>query len=85
MLKLTPIERSLYKKQEKFDLALADYNKVLQINPNHVDANFAIGLLYQEMGDIQSARLHLQKAQQLFLDRGDTDSAQKAAYFLNQL
>ncbi|NJL52330.1 MAG: hypothetical protein HC930_09105 [Hydrococcus sp. SU_1_0] len=44
-----------------------------------------LGLLYQQMGNIEAARSNLQKAQRLFLAQGRTADAEQAASFLQQL
>ncbi len=38
----------LYQRQNKWELALADYNKAIQINPNYVEAYYNRGILYSK-------------------------------------
>ncbi|MFM6878786.1 MAG: tetratricopeptide repeat protein, partial [Microcystis panniformis] len=38
----------LYYNQQKYELALDDYNKAIELNPNHAGAYYNRGLLYSD-------------------------------------
>ena len=76
---------NLYFYQEKVDKALADYNKAIAINRNYAEAYGNLGLVYQEIGKLETARVHLQKAQQLFIAQGNSAAAEQVASLLQQL
>ena len=40
---------------EEFQLALSDYHKVVCLEPNHVEANFMIGEVHHQLGDMAKA------------------------------
>jgi lipoprotein NlpI len=75
----------LYKKQGKFDLAFADFEQIIAINPNYPNAYLGLGLVYLEKEDIEAARTNLQKAQELYTAHGNTAHAEKIANILQQL
>ena len=45
--------------------AVAALDKILAINPDHVEAHFVIGLAYRDTGELGSAREHLQRVVRL--------------------
>ena len=45
----------IYSEQGNIELALEDYNKAIEINPNYVHVNFNRGLVYHNQGNIQLA------------------------------
>jgi tetratricopeptide (TPR) repeat protein len=53
------------RKLGKFSEALADYEKALAINPNHLGANEYLGELYLETGDMPKAEERLAKLDDL--------------------
>ncbi len=40
---------------EEFQLALSDYQKVIGLEPNHIEANFMIGEIHHQLGDMAKA------------------------------
>ena len=44
-----------FKEKKEYDKAIACYQKVLQLNPNQIKAEFAMADLYNEMGDFDRA------------------------------
>lgn len=40
---------------EEFQLALSDYQKVTDLDPNHIEANFMIGEIHHQLGDMAKA------------------------------
>ena len=40
---------------EEFQLALSDYRKVIDLDANHVEANFMIGEIHHQFGDMPKA------------------------------
>jgi len=40
---------------EEFQLALSDYQKVIDLDPNHIEANFMIGEIHHQLGDMAKA------------------------------
>ncbi|MBC1198388.1 tetratricopeptide repeat protein, partial [Microcystis aeruginosa BLCCF158] len=56
----------LYFNQQKYELALADWNKAIKINPNHAEAYANRGVLYAELKQTEKAKIDLQQAAILF-------------------
>ena len=48
--------------------ALIDFKNVLQQNPSHAGARLGLGLVSLQLGDVDTARVELQRAQELGLD-----------------
>ncbi|MDB9541258.1 tetratricopeptide repeat protein [Anabaenopsis tanganyikae CS-531] len=83
---VTYIARSnVYRKQQKWDLALADYNKAIAIDPNDAYAYLYRGAVYVYLRDINKARENLQRAGQLYLTQDDPDGYQRTITLLNSL
>ena len=55
----------IYKEQKKWDLALTDYNKAMQINPKDADAYNNRGTLYYEQKKWDKALVDYNKAIQI--------------------
>jgi tetratricopeptide (TPR) repeat protein len=49
----------------KFDLAIADFTKAIQIKPNVADAYFFRGLAYKKKGEIDKAIIDFKKAKDI--------------------
>ena len=56
--------RKAIEKHEKLEFQEAGklYRKILASNPRHLDANYLLGTLYAECGDLEKAKQHLTKA-----------------------
>ena len=44
-----------YEKKGDYDLALEDYNKVIELNPNYAEAYYSRGMAYGKKGDYDLA------------------------------
>ena len=76
---------NVYRNQQKWDLALADFNQAIKLNPNYALAYFMRGNIYRDLGDINKARENLQRAAQLYHNQGDTADYELAIRTLNSL
>jgi len=54
-----------YLQQGKLELALEKLNKALDFNPDYVDANTVIAVLYESINDLAKAEEHYKRAAQL--------------------
>ena len=45
----------LHFEAEEFQLAQSDYQKVVDLDPNHIEANFMIGEIHHQLGDMAKA------------------------------
>ena len=52
---------NIYIKQEKYDEAMKEFEKVLEINENSADAHYGIGVIYEIEGNIVKARSEWRK------------------------
>lgn len=39
----------------EFELALSDYQKAVDLDPNHIEANFMLGEVYHQLGNLPKA------------------------------
>lgn len=86
MLKLTTIGVFFYYEQKKYNLALADFNKILQVaSAEYPNGYFGRGMVYALMGEKQKAILDLQRAAQLFQSQGNTAGYEQAMNLLKSL
>jgi tetratricopeptide (TPR) repeat protein len=53
---------SIYTEEENYVDALAEYNSILEKDPNNADACYGIGVVYEKMGDMVKARAEWRKA-----------------------
>ena len=51
-----------YHSKKRYNEAIEFYGKALEIFPNHPEANFSIGNAYRDIGKIEMALIHLEKA-----------------------
>ena len=75
----------IYREQKKWELALADFNKAIQINSQFAKAYMGRGLVYLQFNDKQKARENFQEAARLFLDQGNTALYKTAMGILKKL
>ena len=75
----------VYLNQQKWDLALADFNQAIAINPNLAEAYMGRGGVYVNLGDIKKARENFQRSAELFLTQGNTAGYELAIRLLNSL
>ena len=75
----------IYREQKKWELALADFNKAIQINSQYAQAYMGRGLVYLQFNDKQKARENFQEAARLFLDQGNTALYKTAMGILKNL
>jgi tetratricopeptide (TPR) repeat protein len=70
---------------QKTDLALSDYNKALELNPNLAQAYANRGLLYAQLKQTQKAKTDLQKAAELFKEQGNMAAYEQVMQLLREL
>lgn len=51
----TLLKAKLQFEAEEYQLAISDYQMVVDLEPNHVEANFMIGEIYHQLGDLAKA------------------------------
>ncbi|QOV23446.1 tetratricopeptide repeat protein [Anabaenopsis elenkinii] len=61
-----------YEKQEKWNLALVEYQKAIKLNPDYALAYFKLGFVLHNLGDINNARLNYNIAKHLYKRQGNT-------------
>ena len=76
---------TLYAEQGKNDLALADYDRAIELDPNDAPAYNNRGSLYAEQGKNDLALSDLKTAKQLFIEQGDTTTAERIDNYLQNL
>ena len=62
ILKACEYLASIYTEEENYVDALAEYNSILEKEPNNADAYYGIGVVYEKMGDFVKARAEWRKA-----------------------
>jgi tetratricopeptide (TPR) repeat protein len=55
----------IYQSEKQWDAALAEYQMIIDKDPNAADAYFCIGVVYEEMGDSAMARSQWRKVLQI--------------------
>ena len=75
----------VYVNQKKWELALADFNKAIAINPDFSQFYYNRGIIYYQLGDKQKAIENFKQSAQLYLDQGDTASYEQIMDFLKRL
>jgi tetratricopeptide (TPR) repeat protein len=55
----------IYQGEQQWDAALAEYQAILDKDPNAADAYYGIGVVYEEMGDTVQARFQWRRALQI--------------------
>lgn len=53
------------------DVAVTDFQKVVELETNHVDGHFHLGVVYQKKGEIDKAKAEFEKVLQLKPDHAD--------------
>jgi|GEM_PF-6871181 len=74
-----------YAKQGKHELAIADFNQAVRINPRDSRTFYNRGIFYSEQGNYKLARTDLEKAKQISLIQGDIANVERADSALKQL
>jgi tetratricopeptide (TPR) repeat protein len=67
-----------YFRLNNFDAAISDYNTAMKINPKWDDPYFNRGTVYAKTGRFREALIDLEKAAQLAMARGDSETYQEA-------
>jgi tetratricopeptide (TPR) repeat protein len=49
------LKAKLHFEAEEFQLALSDYQEVIKLEPNHIEANFMIGEIHHQIGNMAKA------------------------------
>ena len=63
---------------------MADYNRVLEINPENAEIYVVSGLIHIQLDNIEEAKFNLQKAQQLFNALGKIAYAEEITTIIQQ-
>ncbi|MEH2313970.1 MAG: tetratricopeptide repeat protein [Nostoc sp.] len=75
----------IYYEQKEWELALADYNKAIQLNPDLAQAYYNLGVLYYQIHEKQKAIKNLQQAARLFMTQGNIATYESVINLLNRL
>jgi tetratricopeptide (TPR) repeat protein len=78
---------TLYYNQQKYELALSDYSKAIEINPNYANAYNNRGVVYALTRDFPKALADAEKASELYRQQGneaDYQQAQKLISIIRQ-
>ncbi|TRT43832.1 MAG: tetratricopeptide repeat protein, partial [Microcystis aeruginosa Ma_QC_C_20070703_M131] len=75
----------LYSDLQKYDLALSDYNKAIEINPNLAEAYLGRGGLYAILGQPEKVKIDLQQAAILFLQQNNMAAYEQVMQILQIL
>ncbi len=70
---------------QKYDLALSDFSKAIEINPNYANAYLGRGGLYAILGQPEKAKIDLQQAAILFRQQENMATYEKVMQLLQQL
>ncbi len=54
-----------YQREGKMDAAIAEFERILRMNPDNVDANYGIGLAQRALGQYEAAIKHFEHARKL--------------------
>ena len=71
--------------QQKYDLAMADYNKAIELNPNYALAYNNRGVLYYQLKQTEKAIIDFKKAAELFGQQGNMAVCEKVMQVLQKL
>ncbi|WP_048324347.1 tetratricopeptide repeat protein, partial [Crocosphaera watsonii] len=68
--------------RQQFDLALSDFNKTIELNPNDADAYGNRGIVYTIKGEFFKAIIDTEKAADLYRKQENNAGYQKAQELL---
>jgi tetratricopeptide (TPR) repeat protein len=69
----------------KYDLALSDFSKAIDINPNLAQAYLGRSILYAILGQPEKVKIDLQQAAILFLQQNNMAAYEKVMQILQKL
>jgi tetratricopeptide (TPR) repeat protein len=75
----------LYSYQQKYELALADFNKAIEINPNFAEAYANRGVLYAKLKQTEKAKIDRQQAAIIFRQQNNMATDEKVMQILRKL
>ncbi|OGW75637.1 MAG: hypothetical protein A2Z72_05920 [Omnitrophica bacterium RBG_13_46_9] len=67
----------------KYHLAITYLEKAAELNPNHADSYYNLGIAHLSLRQYEEASKNFQKAKEVFQGLGDTKNAQKAQEYLD--
>ena len=76
---------SLYSDLQKYELALSDYNKAIELDSNLAEAYANRGVLYAILKQTEKAKIDLQQAAILFRQQNNMATYEKVMQLLQQL
>ncbi len=75
----------LYHNQQKYELALSDYNKAIDINPNDALAYVNRGVVYALTREFPKALADAEKASELYRQQGNEAGYQHAQKLISMI
>ncbi|MBD2056719.1 tetratricopeptide repeat protein [Oculatella sp. FACHB-28] len=69
----------------KNDACIADFNQVIKLDPYLAEAHFNLGSFYVSQGRKQDGLPYIQRAAELFQQRGDRQSYEQVVHVINQV
>ncbi|MDE5090978.1 MAG: tetratricopeptide repeat protein, partial [Trichodesmium sp. St18_bin3_1_1] len=76
---------NVYYGQGKYDLAIADYNQAIQLNPKHANAYYSRGLTNKDQRNMEKAISDFEKAADLYKQQGNQTWYQNSLDQLKEL
>ncbi|AKV66371.1 tetratricopeptide repeat protein [Microcystis panniformis] len=70
---------------QKYELALADYSKAIELNPNYAYAYINRGVVYALTRDFPKALADAEKASELYRQQGNEAGYQKAQKLISMI
>lgn len=77
--------KSMLTKNERYEKAIEDFDKTIELKPNHADAHYFRAVAYALLGKYEDARSGLIKAQNLYKRQGDKRGEEIVDLYWKQL